>query len=93
MDGSEVKEIDMGLYTDKDYAGRDIQVAVRGLTGSIDLTVTIEPLGDGQVSLKLNGKQLSSYPAAKYGKVRWTKGMGDLIQDELGGNALAWGGS
>jgi hypothetical protein len=89
----DVKEIDMGLQAGKDYAARDIQAAVRGLTDNQELTVTIKDLGEGDAALLVNGTQLSSYPAAKGGRLKWVKGMQDLIQEATGSDSLDWSGS
>ena len=84
----------MGLQAGKDYAARDIQAALRGVTGNQDLVVTIEDLGEGHVTLALDGTQLaSSFPAAKLGKIKWAKAVQDLIIEATRDDSLDWSGS
>jgi hypothetical protein len=85
----------MGLQTGRDYGAKEIQAALRGVTSNNDLVVTIEALEEGDVALAINGTQITtSFPAAKYGKVKWTgKAMQDLIGEATANDSLDWSGA
>lgn len=83
----------MGLTAGRDYSAKDIQTALRDVTGNDDLVVTIKSLGSGNATLVVGGTQLASSFSSKGSNIVWAKAIQDLVKDATGGETLNWSGS
>lgn len=88
----------MGLTAGKDYSAKDIQAALRNVTGNTNLVVTIKTLGTSNATLVLGGIQdddiqLAGSFGRKDSNIVWAKDIQGLVKDAMGGETLDWSGS